>query len=209
MNNLFKIYLIPIVFISIALGYFSYSYFNKKQPDQTPIVQSDKQHIATDNKPNSTDQSIFKFHIFHGQDLGSAGFELNLPVGWYNDDQYFSPQKINHYDITSTDAPVYYDLISEALIDTSDLKYQITHDKRYKPDSSVTIDGKSFKKYDLIDYQSDGKDRVIIFAGPKINIFGNGYYLVFRFEEKPLGLSIPNNNPEDFEKMVNSLKFTQ
>ncbi|TSC70210.1 MAG: hypothetical protein CEO12_525 [Parcubacteria group bacterium Gr01-1014_46] len=210
MKNNSKIYILLIVLVAITVGYYA-GRRGVNSVDQVAQPIAETELALKNEKVNEvkTGKNIFKFHNFHGQDLGSSGFELEYPAGWYNDGQYFSPQKITYYDITSTDAPIYYDLISEALIDTSDLKYQIMNDKRYKPDSDVMIAGKKFKKYDLLDYQSEERNRVIIFLGPKINIFESSYYLAFRFEEKPLGLTIEGSNPEIFENMVKTLKFTQ
>jgi hypothetical protein len=150
----------------------------------------------------------FKFNDFHGESLGTSGFEFEYPNSWKNDGQYFSPQKITHFDINSTDAPMYYDLISEALIDTSDLKYQLSTDKRCDKDLDVVIDGKKFTKYCLIDY-NDQTNKVLVYIGPKVDIFGAGYYLVFRWEQKPLGLEIPENSQNAFETMVLSLRFNK
>lgn len=219
MNNFLKIFLIVILFVAgVLVGYFI-GYRKPVVSSTTVTFTGDIQNVSTTtkeevkNKPEvipevkSTSLQVFKFHNFHGQDLGTSGFEFEYPKDWKNDGQYFSPQKINYYDISSTDAPVYYDLISEDLIDTSDLKNQITTDKRNKSDSSLLINGVNFKKYDLIDYYY--KHRVIIYVGPKINILGSSYYLVFRWEEKPLSVTVSGNDPKVFEQMVESLRFTK
>lgn len=150
----------------------------------------------------------FKFDNFHGENTG-GGFSFDYPASWKNDGQYFSPVKIYHYDIVSTDAPMYYDLVAESLFDTSDLKYQLKQDKRRVPDSKVKLGGHEFQKYDLIDYNStkDSPDRVIVYVGPKITFNGESYYLVFHWEEKPLAITIPGNDPKIFESMIASLKF--
>jgi hypothetical protein len=202
-----KIIIIIIIILAVVCGYFWGR--GKTNNKDTLLNNKTETNIATTTAVANSGPNIFKFHNFHGEDLGTSGFEFEYPNDWKNDGQYFSRQKINHYDITSTDAPVYFDLISEAIIDSSDLKYQITKDKRNKPDSEVQIAGSKFKKYDLFDYQSEGKDRVIIYVGPKINILGVSYYLIFHWEERPLGLEISGNNPDVFEKMVESLKFTK
>ncbi|MEK7603616.1 MAG: hypothetical protein AAB461_00665, partial [Patescibacteria group bacterium] len=72
------------------------------------------------------------------------------------------------------------------------------------------IDGREFKKYDLIDYGSYGGDsagQVKIFVGPKIKIDGQDYYLVFHWEEMPLAEYVPGNNIDVFDNMLLSLKF--
>ncbi len=203
MSNFVKWYIILVAGLSLGSGYFLGVNFGVRGLDEIPTEKS-----PTLAEPKISLNKTFVFDNFHGQDLGSAGFELEYPISWNNNGQYFSSRKVTYYDISSTDAPMYYDLISEALIDSSDLKYQITSGKKNAPDSEVTIDGKVFKKYDFMDSQIED-NRIIVYIGPKISIFGAGYYLVFRFEEKPLGIAYNGNDPELFEKIVKSLKFKQ
>ncbi len=183
-------------------------------PSITPLIITPTPSV-TGTIPSGTPESTpsggwktFHFNNFHG-DVINEVFSFKYPGEWYNNGQYFSPNKIEYYDMTSVDAPIFYDLISEDLFDTSDTKYQIDKDKRRQPDTHGKIDGKEFKKYDLIDYGTYGESsgRVMIFVGPKISIDGRVFYLVFRWEEKPLTITIPGNSPEIFEKMVNSIKF--
>ena len=160
--------------------------------------------------PDSSGTKTFVFDSFHGADLGNGVFTFQYPATWHNDGQYFSPIPIKYYDLVSVDAPVYFDLVSTLLFDTGDVKYQITNDKRAAPDTVVKIDGKTFNRYDLIDYGSSGGEstgRVIIYLGPKITFGGDSYYLVFRWEENPLTSYIPGNDPAAFEKMVSTVKF--
>ena len=165
--------------------------------------------LNADN-PNSSSTKTFIFDSFHGEKIEGGGFQFEYPANWNNNGQYFSPIPVKYYDLVSVDAPVYFDLISTVLFETGDVKYQITHDKRRTPDSVVKIDGKTFRRYDLIDYGSSGGEstgRVIIYLGPQISFNGDDYYLVFRWEENPLTSYIPGNSPEVFEKIVRSLRF--
>ena len=209
-NSTIFIWLVIVAFVAVA-GFLVGKKYSVKpstiiaNPSPEAIPSSLSTPLISSGDSNGL--KTFQFHNFHGVDLGDAGFEFQYPADWYNDNQYFSPQKIKYYDIISSDAPVYYDLVSEDIFDTSDLRYQIITDKRHRPDTTVIINGKTFKKYDLIDYQSDGSNRVIIFLGPKISIYGDSYYFVFRWEEKPLTKNMPGNSIEVFDNMLLSLKF--
>ena len=165
--------------------------------------------LNADN-PNSSSTKTFIFDSFHGEKIEGGGFQFEYPANWNNNGQYFSPIPVKYYDLVSVDAPVYFDLISTLLFETSDIKYQISNDKRAAPDAVVKIDNKTFRKYDLIDYGSSGGEstgRVIIYLGPQVSFNGDDYYLVFRWEENPLTSYIPGNDPVIFEKIVSSLKF--
>lgn len=184
-------------------GYFV---FVKKQLENTTAKI---QPANTDNQ-ESNGLKTFTFDNFHGSSDISDKFKFQYPVNWYNEGQYFSPQKIRYYDMNSVNAPIYYDLISADIFDTSDLKYQINNDNRNQPDSTVKIDGKDFKKYDLIDYGGYGGDsagRVIIFLSRSISVNSEQYYLVFHWEEKPLSNTMLGNDPKIFEEMILTLKF--
>lgn len=175
------------------------------------VFESSAEPLATPvENPGNSEYKTFVFKSFHGADLGGGVFEFEYPANWQNDGQYFSPTKIKFYDIFSVDAPVYFDLISTNIFETSDIKYQIANNKRSSSDSTVKIDGKTFRKYDLADYGSSGGEstgRVIIYFGPKISFGGDDYYLIFHWEENPLTIFIPENDPEVFEEMVSTLKF--
>ena len=207
-----KFYLAIIVVLSVAIVYLAVVK-NDQQADNpiiSPPVQPSTQASTTPNQSTSGDFKTYIFNNFHGESVEGGGFKFDYPATWQNNGQYFSPQKINFYDLTSVDAPVYFDLISKDLFSTSDLKYQITTDKRRSQDTTLKIDGITFKKYDLIDSGSSdggGTGQVIIYLGPMISFNGGDYYLVFRWEEQPLSLGIPGNYPEMFEYMVSSLKF--
>ncbi len=125
--------LLFVVILAVAGGFFIGKTW-QGQPSVGDLVKATASPSPEVEPPSEvqpqTGSKIFKFHNFHGVDLGSAGFEFQYPADWYNDNQYFSPQKIKYYDITSTDAPVYYDLISKDILDTGDLKHQIITDKR-------------------------------------------------------------------------------
>jgi hypothetical protein len=131
-------------------------------------------------------------------------------VGWFNEGQYFSTQKIRYYTKYEVKAPIWFDLVLAEIFDFTELKYQVDNSKRIASDTIGQIDGKDFTKYDLIDYGSYGGDsagRVKIFVGPKISIDGAEYYLIFHWEEKPLAEDMSGNNIEVFDNMILSLKF--
>lgn len=204
-------YIAVIGILTVVLGY---SVSGKKdQPTGALLeksIESPSEPQTSTEKTSDSEQKTFVFNNFHGLNLGGGVFKFNYPAHWGNEGQYFSPIRIKYYDLVSVDAPVYFDLISTVLFDTSDLKYQIANNKRRSPDSKVKIDGKTFNKYDLIDYGSSGGEstgRVIIYLGPQVSFGGNSYYLVFRWEENPLTIYIPGNDSEVFEKMISSLKF--
>lgn len=209
-KNIFYIAIIGILIL--AVGYLVSG--KKDQPTGALIdksTESSSEPVPTSGEAaGDSEHKTFVFSSFHGENLGGGGFTFEYPANWHNDAQYFSPIRIKYYDMVSVDAPVYFDLISTLLFETSDLKYQITNDKRKSPDSRVKIDGKTFDRYDLIDYGSSGGEstgRVIIYLGPQVTFGGDNYYLVFRWEERPLTIYIPGNDPVVFEKMVSSLKF--
>lgn len=156
------------------------------------------------------DVKTFVFDNFHGITDISDKFKFLYPKNWINEGQYFSPQMIEYYNIYNVEAPIYFDLVRVDIFSQTELKYKIDKSKRYKPDSTMTFDGKQFKKYDIVDYGSYGGEsagRVIVYVGPRIAIGGNDYYLVFHWEEKPLTTSIIGNDPRVFEQMLESIDF--
>ncbi|MEK7203661.1 MAG: hypothetical protein AAB627_01115 [Patescibacteria group bacterium] len=191
-----------LVFVAVA-GYFI---FVKKQVENNiaaiQLVQSIEQE--------SNGYKTFVFDNFHGSGDISDKFQFQYPANWFNDGQYFSPQKIQYYNKFSVKAPIYFDLVLAEIFHLTELQYQIDNSKRRNPDTTGQIDGREFKRYDLIDYGSYGGDsagRVKIFVGPKIKIDGNDYYLIFHWEEKPLAEYIPGNSIEVFDNMLLTLKF--
>ena len=206
------IYVFIIIMLIVTIGH---SFRGKKNQPSGALIDksielSAEPTTTPDEGADDSGQKTFVFKSFHGADLGGGGFTFQYPANWHNDSQYFSPIPIKYYDLVSVDAPVYFDLISTLLFDTSGLKYQIAEDKRKSADSRVKIDGKTFDRYDLIDYGSSGGEstgRVIIYLGPEIGFGGDKYYLVFRWEENPLTVYVPGNDLQVFENMVLSLKF--
>ena len=159
---------------------------------------------------NTSGTKTFVFDNFHGSKNISDKFSFQYPNNWHNEGQYFSPEKIEYYDLYSVKAPIYFDLIRADIFDQTEFKYQIDQSKRKSPDSHGVIDGKEFKRYDLVDYGSYGGEsagRVLIYVGPKISIDNKEYYLVFHWEERPLTAVISDNDSAIFEKLVLSLKF--
>lgn len=162
------------------------------------------------NSKKNQELKTFTFDNFHGSFEISHGFEFQYPAIWYNNGQYFSPQKIKFYDLYSVKAPIYFDFILADIFNQTELKYQIDTSKRKTPDVGVTINGRNFMKYDLIDYGTYGGEsagEVRILVGPKITIESDEYYLVFHWEENPLAAHMVGNDPKIFEKMVSTLKF--
>lgn len=198
-NNISWMLLLVIVFVGAGSTYYFYNQF--EQLKQSPPKEAVRK---------SSIANTFVFDNFHGVTDITGKFRFTYPLNWNNEGQYFSPQKIEYYDQYSVKAPIYFDLILASIYDQTEFKYQIDQSRRKSPDSHGKIDGREFKKYDLIDYGSYGGDsagRVIIYVGPKIIIAGKEYYLVFHWEEKPLADPLPGNDPAVFDKIVASLKF--
>lgn len=202
---------IGTILIVVLVIIFGCLVFFRKYPNfiqsfkQTPKNQTE---LSEDLNGDRSGWKIFEFNNFHGEKI-TDGFRFSYPTTWFNNDQYFSPVKIKFYDISSPDAPVYFDLVSELIFDTSDIRYQIQEDKKRTPDIVTTIDRKTFRRFDLIDYRSkqDLPNRVIIFLSHNLKIAGGHYFIVFRWEERPLDVYIPNNDPKIFEEIVSTLKF--
>ena len=166
--------------------------------------------VKNDSVQENKAYKTFIFDNFHGSTDINDKFKFQYPASWYNDGQYFSPQKIQYYNKFNIKAPIYFDLVLAEIFHLTELQYQIDNSKRRNPDSTGQIDGREFKRYDLIDYGSYGGDnagRVKIFVGPKIKIDGSEYYLVFHWEEKPLAEYAPGNNIEVFDNMLLTLRF--
>lgn len=200
---------VVIFFVAIA-GVSGYFMFDKKEP--ALITDDSTSTPAPINNPDQAKDSFktFTFDSFHGSTDISDKFKFQYPANWHNDSRYFSPQKIQYYNMFTVKAPVYFDLVLAEIFHLTELQYQIDNSKRRNPDSSGQIDGREFKRYDLIDYGSYGGDsagRVKIFVGPKIKIDGADYYLVFHWEENPLAEYVAGNNVEVFDNMLLTLKF--
>lgn len=196
---------ILFVVIAVAAGYFI---FIKKQPGNITPTSTPQPTGSVHQESNGL--KTFIFDSFHGSSDVSDKFQFQYPANWFNEGQYFSPQKIQFYDLYSVKAPIYFDLILADIFDQTEFKYQIDNSKRVAPDTTGQIDGRDFKRYDLIDYGTYGGEsagRVKIFVGPKITIDGDDYYLVFHWEEKPLAEYMPGNNIEVFDDMLLTLKF--
>src|SRR3989344_9593045 len=139
----------------------------------------------------------FTFNTFHGSTDISDKFTLQYPADWYNDGQYFSPQKIQHYNLFTAKAPIFFDLVLAEIFYQTELGYQIETSKRRNPDTTGQLDGRDFKRYDLIDYGTYGGDsagRVKIFVGPRIKVDVQDYVLVFHWEELPLAEHVLAND---------------
>ncbi len=193
------------VVVTALAGYFG---FLKKQPQNSEFV-SPASEPANDGQ-ETKEFKTFVFDNFHGNTDISDKFQFQYPIDWYNEGQYFSPQKIQHYTKYEVKAPIYFDLVLAEIFDFTELKYQIDNSKRRTSDTAGKIDGKEFTRYDLIDYGTYGGEsagQVKIFVGPKIRIDGADYYLVFHWEERPLAENMPGNSIEVFDNMLLTLKF--
>ena len=213
-SNIFQsILVIIIIFLLIYIVFFKQTSTNKESSDMasssSPIVAPILSDTRADIQENSGTKT-FVFDNFHGSQNISLKFQFQYPSNWNNEGQYWSPEKIEYYDLYSVKAPMYFDLIRTDIFNQTEFKNQIDTDKRKSPDSHGKINYKEFKRYDLIDYGSYGGEsagRVIIYVGPEVIIDSLAYYLVFHWEEKPLTAVISGNDPAVFEKIVRSLKF--
>lgn len=184
----------------------------KKQDFNKTTISHHSNEANINTATESQGYKTYTFDNFHGSTDISDKFSFQYPANWYSDGQYFGPQKVEYYDMFTGRAPIYFDLVLTNIFSQTELQYQINHSKRKSPDATGEIDGKQFKKYDLIDYGSYGGDsagRVKIFVGPKITIDGTDYYLVFHWEEKPLAENMSQNDVRVFDNIMLSLKFFQ
>ena len=202
--------IITILLLAAATlaGYFG---FFKKQPEDF-ITTDDKtaQTVQTAQDNQGGEYKTYVFDNFHGSVDISDKFQFQYPADWYNDNQYFSPQKIQYYTKYEAKAPIWFDLVLADIFNFTELKYQIDNSKRKSPDTTGKVDGREFKRYDLADYGTYGGEsagRVKIFVGPKIKIDGVEYILVFHWEERPLAEYVSGNNIEVFDSMLLTLKF--
>ena len=112
-------YTILIIIIIVLMGYII---FFKNQlgsnessiASTTPNYQGETSVIGqNDNQNNQVVGGVktFVFDNFHGNPNVSLKFQFQYPASWYNEGQYFSPQKIDYYDQYSVKAPMYFDLI--------------------------------------------------------------------------------------------------
>ncbi len=189
-----------LFFAVVLAGYFVFLNFNPKNTAGI-IGQSYREGGG---------YRTFVFDKFHGSTNISDKFQFQYPASWFNESQYFSPQKIQFYTKYEAKAPIWFDLVLAEIFNFTELKYQIDKSKRKSLDTVGKIDGREFKKYDLIDYGTYGGEsagRVKIFVGPKIKIDGADYYLIFHWEERPLAEDMPGNKVEVFDNMLLTLKF--
>ena len=200
-----KIILILLLAVVALVGYFS---FFKDWSEK--FITSGQIAETVQNTPESGEYKTFLFDKWHGSTDISDKFQFQYPANWFNEGQYFSPQKIQYYTKYEAKAPIWFDLVLAEIFDFTELKYQIDNSKRITADTVGKIDGREFKKYDMIDYGTYGGEsagRVKIFVGPKIKIDGADYVLVFHWEEKPLAEHMPGNNIDVFDNMLLTLKF--
>ncbi len=219
-NKLFKKLILASLFLVIA-GIAGYFVFFQKQTENKEILKIPLPVLIADGvtptpspAPNNNEikdgLKTFTFDSFHGSADISDKFTFQYPADWYNDGQYFSPQKIQHYNLFTAKAPIFFDLVLAEIFYQTELGYQIETSKRINPDSTGQIDGRDFKRYDLVDYGTYGGEsagRVKIFVGPAIKIDGADYLLVFHWEEKPLAEDMPGNSIDVFDNIMLSLKF--
>ena len=149
------------------------------------------------------------------------GFEVKYPEEWILDGNNLSPQKIEYYEIGSNNAPINFGIYSEeadiflnnnSILSFGNIKYQMENSKRNISDSTMLIDNKIFKKYDLIDYgryEGDSAGSVILLVSPELIIDDKKLYLVFEWQEFPGGKEIKSNNSEEFLNIFSTFKFIE
>lgn len=207
-----------IILFAVIAGVSGYFMLDKKQTEnnhQTALILVSPSPTASSDPSDNSGEvkdgfKTFTFDNFHGSTDISDKFSFQYPASWHNDGQYFSPQKILFYNQFTVKAPIYFDLVLAEVFHLTELQYQIDNSKRRNPDTTGQLDGKDFKRYDLVDYGSYGGDsagRVKIFVGPTIKIDGQNYILIFHWEEKPLAEYVQQNNIEVFDEMMLTLKF--
>lgn len=208
-----KFTILPLLLAIVAVGFFVFTK-DSKQKEQAAFVgsvASEPTYSATPESGQSNELKTFVFDNFHGSTDISDTFQFQYPANWYNEGQYFSPQKIRYYTKYEVLASVYFDLVLADIFDFTELKYQIDNSKRRTKDIIGKIGGKEFKRYDLIDYGTYGGEsagQVKIFVGPKITIDGLDYVLVFHWEERPLSEYMPGNDIEVFDNILLTLTFS-
>jgi len=209
--------IVSILFITVIIGYFVFTKGKDSAGEGEAFILDQAVFESTPLPISSSVESrekdglrTFVFDSFHGSTNISDKFQFQYPADWYNDGQYFSPVKIQYYNQFTARAPIYFDLVLDEIFNLTELQYKIDNSKRRSPDTTGIIDGKEFRRYDLIDYGSYGGEsagRIKIFVGPKIKIDGADYYLIFHWEERPLAESMLGNSIEIFDSMLLTLKF--
>src|SRR3989344_5612854 len=197
-KNLKKIGIVLLfVITAVLIGYFGF--FRNKSED---FVTTDDKTAQISQNTQTGEYKTFVFDRWHGSTDISDKFQFQYPADWFNEGQYFSPQKIQFYTKYEAKAPIWFDLVLAEIFNYTELKYQIDESKRITADTVGQINGKEFRRYDLIDYGTYGGDSAgggKKFVGPKIKIDGQEYVLVFHWEEKPLAEDMPDNNIEVFD----------
>ncbi|MDP2647681.1 MAG: hypothetical protein Q8P35_00335 [Candidatus Yanofskybacteria bacterium] len=199
-----------VLFLTAAAALVGYFLFLKNEPENFVTSGKTAQTAQIAENTQSGGYKTFVFDNFHGSTDISDKFEFQYPANWFNESQYFSPQRIQYYTKYEVKAPIWFDLVLAEIFNFTELKYQIDNSKRRAADTVGKIDGKEFRRYDLIDYGTYGGEsagRVKIFVGPKIKIDGQDYVLVFHWEERPLAEYMPDNSVEVFDDMLLTLKF--
>ena len=157
MNQKFSNILISLLIISVIClsGYVAYLRGNSDNKSQSDVSTTTPSTVVelnpTQNLEINNSFRTFTFDEFHGSKNISDKFTFQYPSDWYNEGQYWSSQKIEYYDLYSVKASFYFDLILSSIFDQTEFKNQINVSKRKSPDSHGKIDGKEFKRYDLID----------------------------------------------------------
>lgn len=150
-------------------------------------------------------------------------YTLKYPQNWFFENGYLSPQTIESFEIGYNNAPIHFSLYTtdQALASASTgapakpeilhfgkIDYQIKNAKRNNPDSTLTINGLDFKRYDLVDYGRYGGDsagKVILLVGPKIN--NQDLFMVFEWLELPAGQKLEANQAQTFLNIANTFKL--
>jgi hypothetical protein len=148
------------------------------------------------------------------------GFEFKYPNNWQMGVRKLSPQKIEEYEIGSDNAPIHFNINSlDADFFMADGNQEIMDGGRItNPDfddnervSFVEVNGVKFTRYDWQDlegkYEGSSSGRNIILTSPNFKFNGNDLFLSFEWEQYPGAKKLTNNDPEDFLKIVSTVKF--
>mgnify|MGYP001594878093 FL=1 len=147
--------IIPILILVIALaGYFGF--FRNQSEDFVTKNSQTNQTAQIVQNDSEGEHKTFILDQWHGSTDISDKFQFQYPADWFNESQYFSPQKVRYYTKYEAKAPIWFDLVLAEIFDFTELKYQIDNSKRRAPDTTGQIDGREFKKYDLTDYGTYG-----------------------------------------------------
>jgi len=159
----------------------------------------------------------------------NASFYYKYPDGWDSDMGYIGPEPIDYfvdYGHEPNNAPIrQFDLLDDDdpflnpanYTNWSRVEYmnKIKNAKRNEPDVNVIVDGKTFTKYDLLNFREhDGKDygNVVIFISTVfVDEERDGREVRFGYEwhEFPGGIEVDGNSKEKLYELVSSVRILE